>query len=206
MKVSPIRLIRKEFDGADVSTFWAVSCVIATAFLLIMIAARYWKLGLWTTMSFAVAIAIFSLVAWGLIKLICSLPSKWFAIKFVLLAQGGRARLAIIQITALGIALMALLFVLLLRADFLSAWQGNIPSDAPNRFIINVQADQKQGLTQSLQNAGVRAPEFYPMIRGRLIEVNGKEVMPNNYTEENARRLVNREFNLSYADQLPIGN
>ncbi len=206
VKVSPIRLIRKEFDGVDVSTFWTVACGLVTALGLIMIAARDWKLALWTGLSFVAAIAIFAFVSWGFLRLVCSLPTRGFALGFVILSQGRRTGLAIVQITALGIALMALLLVLLLRADFLSAWQGNIPSDAPNRFMINVQEDQKQGLTQSLQNAGVSAPQFYPMIRGRLTEINGKDITPNSYAEENARRLVDREFNLSYTEQLPLGN
>jgi len=206
VKVSPIRLIRKEFDGVDVSTFWTVACGLVTALGLIMIAARDWKLALWTGLSFVAAIAIFAFVSWGFLRLVCSLPTRRFALGFVILSQGRRTGLAIVQITALGIALMALLLVLLLRADFLSAWQGNIPSDAPNRFMINVQEDQKQGLTQSLQNAGVSAPQFYPMIRGRLTEINGKDITPNSYAEENARRLVDREFNLSYTEQLPLGN
>ncbi len=206
VKVSPIRLIRKEFDGVDVSTFWTVVCGLITALGLIMIAARDWKLALWTGLSFVAAITIFAFVSWGFLRLVCSLPTRGFALGFVILSQGRRTGLAIVQITALGIALMALLLVLLLRADFLSAWQGNIPSDAPNRFMINVQEDQKQGLTQSLQNAGVSAPQFYPMIRGRLTEINGKDITPNSYAEENARRLVDREFNLSYTEQLPLGN
>ena len=206
VKVSPIRLIRKEFDGVDVSTFWTIVCGLVTALGLIMIAARDWKLALWTSLSFAAAIAIFAFVSWGFLRFVCTLPTRRFAISFVILSQGRRTGLAIVQITALGIALMALLLVLLLRADFLSAWQGNISSDAPNRFMINVQEDQKQGLTQSLQNAGVSTPQFYPMIRGRLIEINGKDIKPNNYAEENARRLVDREFNLSYTEQLPLGN
>lgn len=206
VKVSPIRLIRKEFDGLDVSTFWTLACGLITALALIMIAARDWKLALWTSLSFVLAIAIFASISWGFLRLISSMSTSRFALGFVLLSQGRRMGLAIIQMTALGIALMALLLVLLLRADFLSAWQGNIPSDAPNRFMINVQEDQKQGLTKSLQNAGVSTPQFYPMIRGRLIEINGNDISPDHYVEENARRLVDREFNLSYTEQLPIGN
>lgn len=206
VKVSPIRLIRKEFDGLDVSTSWTLACGLITALALIMIAARDWKLALWTSLSFVLAIAIFASISWGFLRLISSMSTSRFALGFVLLSQGRRMGLAIIQMTALGIALMALLLVLLLRADFLSAWQGNIPSDAPNRFMINVQEDQKQGLTKSLQNAGVSTPQFYPMIRGRLIEINGNDISPDHYVEENARRLVDREFNLSYTEQLPIGN
>jgi putative ABC transport system permease protein len=206
VKVSPIRLIRKEFDGIGISTMWTAVCGLAAAVVLIMLAARDWKLALWTSMSFGVSIILFASVSWGILRLLCTIRTKRFALGFVILAQGRRTGLAVVQITALGIALMALLLVLLLRADFLSAWQGNIPSDAPNRFMINVQGDQKRGLTESLQSAGVSTPQFYPMVRGRLIEVNGKDITPNDYVEENAKRLIDREFNLSYTDQLPSGN
>lgn len=126
--------------------------------------------------------------------------------RFALLSLSRRAGFALMQISALGIALMALLMILLLRQDLLASWQGSIPADAPNRFMINIQADQKSGITQSLEKAGAGAPTFYPMIRARLIEVNGKPIGPNDYAEDNARRLVDREFNLSYTDQLPDGN
>lgn len=206
VKVAPIRLIRKELNGVGISTFWTALCGLGAAAFLIALAARDWKLALWTSLSFGAAIAIFALVSWGALRLLSTIRSKRFALGFVILSQGRRTSLAIVQITALGIALMALLLVLLLRADFLNAWQGNVPSDAPNRFMINVQGDQKQGLTKSLENAGLSSPQFYPMIRGRLIEINGKDATPNAFSEENAKRLIDREFNLSYTDQLPAGN
>lgn len=206
VKISPIRLIRKEFDGISSSALWTSVCGFGAAVALIMIAARDWKLALWTSLSFGAAIAIFAAVSWGSLRLLSAIRTQRFTLGFVILSQGRRTGLAVVQITALGIALMALLLVLLLRANFLSAWQGNMPNDAPNRFMINVQGDQKQGLIQSLENAGVAAPEFYPMVRGRLIEINGNDIAPNNYSEENAKRLVDREFNLSYTDQLPLGN
>ena len=44
------------------------------------------------------------------------------------------------------------------------------------------------------------------MIRGRLIQVNGKLVGPENYSDDRAQRLVDREFNLSYTSQAPGHN
>ena len=72
--------------------------------------------------------------------------------------------------------------------------------------MINVQGDQKLDITNSLTKAGIPKLEFYPMVRGRLIAINGQDISPNDYVEENAKRLVDREFNLSYTDQLPPGN
>ena len=206
VKVSPIRLIRKEFDAITISSVWTAIGGVSAAVILIMLAARDWKLALWTCLSFGIAIVVFAAVSWGALRLLGSIRTKRFAFGFVILSQGRRTGLAVVQITALGIALMALLLVLLLRADFLSAWQGNIPSDAPNRFMINVQGDQKQDLTKTLEGAGITRPQFYPMIRGRLTEINGNDVTPNDFSQENAKRLVDREFNLSYTDQLPSGN
>jgi putative ABC transport system permease protein len=206
VKVSPIRLIRKEFDGIAISTLWTALCGLGAAILLIMLAARDWKLALWTCLSFGAAIALFAFISWCVLKVLSSIPTQRFTFGFVFLSQGRRSGLVVVQITALGIALMALVLVLLLRADFLSAWQGNIPIEAPNRFMINVQGDQKQDLIKSLENAGVSSPKFYPMVRGRLVDINGKEVTPNDFSEENAKRLIDREFNLSYTDQLPSGN
>jgi putative ABC transport system permease protein len=129
-----------------------------------------------------------------------------FALRFALTMPARRSGFAVMQITALGIALMALLMILLLRQDLLSTWRGSMPADAPNRFMINVQEDQKQGLAQMLLAAGLVKPDFYPMVRGRLIDINGRNITPNDYLEDNARRLVDREFNLSYTTQLPPGN
>ena len=206
IKVSPIRLVRKEFEGVSVATVWVAIFGIATCSALIVIAARDWKLAAWVGLSFGVAVAVFALLTWGILKLLGCIAPKNFSLRFALTIQTRRPGFAVLQITALGVALMALLMILLLRQDLLSTWRGNIPADAPNRFMINVQEDQKQGIAQTLLAAGLGKPEFYPMVRGRLIDINGRNIAPNDYAEDNARRLVDREFNLSYTNQLPPGN
>ena len=45
--------------------------------------------------------------------------------------------------------------------------------------------------------------DWYPMIRGRLLAVNGQPVGRTTSTEDRAKRLVDREFNLSTAVQQP---
>jgi putative ABC transport system permease protein len=101
---------------------------------------------------------------------------------------------------------MAMLLIIVLRQDLLPAWQGAVPANSPNRFVINIQNDQRNAISADLKLAGIGSAPLYPMVRGRLVDVNAKSVMPSDYKDENAKRLVDREFNLSYSDTLPMGN
>lgn len=44
------------------------------------------------------------------------------------------------------------------------------------------------------------------MVRARLVAVNGKAVSSNDYPEDRAKRLVDREFNLSWAERMQPDN
>jgi putative ABC transport system permease protein len=52
----------------------------------------------------------------------------------------------------------------------------------------------------------VKKFDWYPMIRARLVAVNGNTVTPDSYTEERAQRLVDREFNVSFNADKPEHN
>jgi putative ABC transport system permease protein len=76
----------------------------------------------------------------------------------------------------------------------------------PNRFIINIQPEQRQALASELQGLGIAA-ELLPMIRARLVRIGEQAVSPASYPEdERAQRLIEREFNLSWRGDLPEGN
>jgi putative ABC transport system permease protein len=205
-QVSPMRLIRKEFELVTMSTIWVVLIAVITCAGLIWVAARDAKLATWVGLSFMAALLIFAACARLIIWLLTKQKQHNFAIQFAITAISRRSGFAVMQISALAIAMMSILLILVLRQDLLSTWQGTIPAESPNRFMINIQGDQKEGIAQVLEQAGLSKPEFFPMVRGRLIEVNGREVSPANYAEDNARRLIDREFNLSYMESLPIGN
>ena len=119
-----------------------------------------------------------------------------------------RAAASIAQVSALGLGLMALLLLTFVRTDLLDRWRNALPVDAPNRFIINVQPDQVDPVLAFLTDQGVSNPELYPMIRARLLDVNGKAVDPETLGEEGgrARRMADREFNLSSAASLRTDN
>ena len=113
---------------------------------------------------------------------------------------------SVLQVVALGIGVMALLTLTIIRSELLDLWQRSLPPDAPNRFIVNVQPEQIPTLKKFFEGRGMAMPELHPMVRARLIGINERSVAPADYSDDRARRLVDREFNLSWATQMQKDN
>ena len=111
-----------------------------------------------------------------------------------------------LQVSALAVGLLALVLLVLLRTDLIGAWRQATPPDAPNRFVINLQPDQGDAFRKTLADAGVTRYDWYPMIRGRLVAINGQDITPTHFSDARAQRLVEREFNISHAATLPQQN
>ena len=112
---------------------------------------------------------------------------------------------ASIQIMALGLGLTALLLLTLVRNDLLATWQEGVPEDAANYFLINIQPEEVDELAAMLDEAGLES-SVYPMVRGRLVGINDRDISPSDYDEPRTQRLVDREFNLSWLEELPGDN
>jgi putative ABC transport system permease protein len=115
---------------------------------------------------------------------------------------------SVAQIASLGLGLMVLLLLTFVRGDLLARWQQSLPADAPNRFIVNVQPDQVTAVTRALAAAGAPDVALVPMVRARLVGWNGRAVTGADFAArgERARRLSEREFNLSSAAALRADN
>ncbi len=166
------------------------------------------KLALLTAGGFLGGLAVFALVGWLALLGLRSLRGVsgnqgW---RFAITSLQRRPGATVVQIVSLSLGLMALLVLTVVRGDLMQAWRVATPADAPNRFIINIQPDQKAGVEKSIRAAGVDNLTLYPMIRGRLVAVNGSPITASTYTEERAKALSDREFNLSSTGELPDQN
>ena len=117
-----------------------------------------------------------------------------------------RPAFAVVQVSSLAVGLLALVLLVLLRTDLINSWRQALPADAPNRFVINIMPDQAGAFSQTLKDAGVVQFDWFPMIRGRLVAINERDISPDDFIDERARRLIDREFNLSHSAALPKQN
>ena len=208
-QVPPLRVIRRDVGGLKPASLTVLGVGVLGFAALLMAASSDVKLGLIAVGGFAVATLLFAGLSWLAVKLLRVSVNDATAPTALVLATrqiAARPAFAVVQVSSLAVGLLALVLLVLLRTDLISSWRAATPPDAPNRFVINVMPDQGPAFTQALKDAGVTRFDWFPMIRGRLVAVNGRAVSPDDYIDDRARRLVDREFNLSHSATQPSQN
>jgi len=166
------------------------------------------KLASYTFVGFLAGLLLFSMCAWLFLRSMKTMRNwfGWPAWRFAINALQRRSAASVIQVVALSLGLMALLLLTVIRGDLLSAWRAATPANAPNQFIINILPEQKNSVAALFRQHQVAVPELYPMIRARLTAVNHADISAKDFEAENAKRMIEREFNLSSMQQLQTHN
>ncbi len=206
-KVPTLRVLRRDLGPPNPTGLSAYALGAAAVAGLVLWQAQELRLGLYVlggVIGTAAACAALTLLVLQLLSRIGRRAGlNW---RFGLANLRRHRAGSVVQVTALGLGLMALILLTLVRADLVNNWRNSLPADAPNRFLVNIQPDQLPAITQFFAARGVTPPRLFPMVRGRLVEINGKPVSSRDYLEDRARRLVDREFNLSWAQSLQPDN
>lgn len=208
-QVPPLRVIRRDVGNLKPASLAVLALGAAGFAALLLAVSRDLMLGLIAVGGFAGAIVVFAACGWLAVKVLRVSVNETTAPRWLRLATrqlSARPAYAVVQVSALAVGLLALVLLVLLRTDLITSWQQASPPDAPNRFVINIQPDQAEPFQQTLRGAGVDHFDWFPMIRGRLVAVNGREVKPEDFMTDRAQRLVDREFNLSHSAERPTHN
>jgi putative ABC transport system permease protein len=208
-QVPPLRVIRRDVGNLRPASLGVLSIGVAGFAALLLAVSSDLTLGLIAVGGFAGAVLIFAGMGWLAIKVLRWSVNDATAPRALVLATrqiAARPAFTVVQVSALAVGLLALVLLVLLRTDLISSWKKATPADAPNRIVINVSPDQSDDFQQTLKRAGVEKFDWYPMIRGRLVAINGRDVSSDDFIEDRAKRLVDREFNLSHGAIRPSSN
>ncbi|MGB9093313.1 MAG: FtsX-like permease family protein, partial [Gallionella sp.] len=80
------------------------------------------------------------------------------SMRYALANLARHARSNAVQVVALSLGGMALLLLTFVRADLMDSWRSRLPPDAPNRFIVNIQPDQRAALLDFFDKRGLPRP------------------------------------------------
>lgn len=208
-QVPPLRVIRRDLGQLRPASMAVLGLGVIGFAVLLLAASSDLKLGFIAVGGFAGAVLLFAAASYVAVRLLRASVNEVTAPRWLVLATrqlSARPVYAVVQTSALAVGLLALMLLVLLRTDLVNSWRQATPADAPNRFVINIQPEQSEPFQQALRDGGVNKYDWYPMIRGRLVAINGKPVSPDDYTDDRAKRLVDREFNLSNSTAKPDGN
>jgi putative ABC transport system permease protein len=204
--VAPLRVLRRDLPRPRARGLLAYGAGAATIGLLIA-----WEAGDAQAAGIMVGgvvglVAASAAIAWLLLAVLKRLPQRGVSWRFGLANLRRRALASSLQIGALALGLMALLLLTVVRGDLMRNWRASLPPDAPNQFLVNVLPDQLEAARAQLRQTAHVDPVFKPMVRGRLVAQNGAPFDAKKFGDTRARRLAEREFNLSWTDALPQGN
>ncbi len=197
--VRPNRVFRKAPMPAEKGpAFYITLLVIALFFTgMILFQLRDFDLGLKFLGGTLTLVLLTALVTQSLLWLLKRLKKLPLALRQAvrgLFRTGNATRSTIITLSA---SLSLIFTIFLVEHNLDAAFIRSYPKDAPNLFFIDIQPDQVGLFAETIG----RTPEFYPVIRSRLLSINGEKI---DRAAERKRRGDNlaRPFNLTYRDHL----
>jgi putative ABC transport system permease protein len=206
-QVSPLRVLRRELEPLPTSAWLVYGLSIGIIGLLIWkytddlkMTATLLGVGLTTLMALA-------LLVYGLLNTVRKgLPSMSLTWRFGLQGLVRNSRASVSQILAFSMTLMAMALSFTVRTDLIDNWQKQLPDNAPNHFALNIFPAQKADFQQELQRQHIGGSRFYPVVRGRLVEINHTPVRQIVSKDTQGERATHRELSLTWTGELPEEN
>jgi putative ABC transport system permease protein len=206
-RVPTIRVLRRDVGPPSPAVMLAFGpAVFAVAFLIYWV-VRDWFLFWVFTAGLVGFLALLAGAGYVLVslagKLRGSVGVSW---RYGVANLSRRRAESLVQIVAFGTGIMVLLLLGLVRNDLANDWRLSLPTDIPNFFFINIPGDQRDSFMSDLSARGALPSRVMPMIRGRLIAINGTPNDRLRFRREDGEEFAGREQNLTWADELGPDN
>jgi putative ABC transport system permease protein len=221
-RVKPLLLLREETsvpgvpatDGRWRLTAWLarvdwlrVAAGVGVSIALALVAswqAASWSVGLTVSVGFVLVCA--ALFAAGAVLVRAVRPFRhvrWFPLRHAVLGFGRPGHQTRVILVAVGLGTFFILGVRLLAANLEREFSLELRADAPDMFVIDVQQDQRDGVEALLRSAGSdAAPRLLPVLRARVVGVEGRDVNLGSVEAVRERGVMSREFTVTWRDRL----
>jgi putative ABC transport system permease protein len=206
-RVPALRVLRHDAGPPPLALWISLAPALLALVLVAYGTLREWRLSLWFLGGIAGAALVLGLAGYGLVRatqrLRSAAASGW---RYGLASLARRRAESVAQIVAFGLGVLLLLMLAILRGDLLRDWRTRLPADAPNYFFVNIAPAEREAFRARLVAEGARVERMLPMVRGRLVAINGHPVASMHFQSERAGGFAEREQNLTWTTELGDDN
>ena len=206
-EVPPIAVFRRIWTRAPRRFDALYLLPLAVVLALIALESGSWKLaGILSSSLLGAALTSMGLAA-ALLWLIRRYAARLHpALRLGASALTRRRLLSLVQACAISLGLTALLMLAVIAPSLLDNWRRELPADAPNWFVVNVQDAQQAPVLASLQQLDVTRLNSLPVAVGKLTSINGVAVDKLKFESRDSQEAADRQLRLSWSEQLPPAN
>jgi len=202
--IAPLKVLRRDLPTSLVSQGQRLWIGITALFVL----TAWYSSSLLTASLFLGALfalfAVCALIALQFLRLVKGFGTWQGSYVRLGLANLWRRRAqTMVQLVGFATTLMLLLIVTGMRTSLISEWEAQLPDDTPSHFLFNVADAEVDDVKSILAKDQLQTTQWYPMVRGRLVEINGEPISRERLARSGG---LSREVNLTQTAVLPPSN
>lgn len=209
-RVPALRVLRRDAGPPPAALWLALLPALLAIVAVVYGTLDEWTLSLWFVAALAAVILLLALGGVLLVQLAGrARRSAALTLRHGLANLARRRASSVAQIVAFGLGVMLLLVLGILRRDLINDWRTSLPQGAPNYFFVNIPVEQHEEFRAALLAQGATPERMLPMVRGRLIAINGAAVQRSGRPTAPGTRggnLADREQNLTWSNELGDDN
>jgi len=202
--VKPALLLRQ--DAGTVTGVDRVRLVAAVMSAAVLIAAAVWQAGsVQVGLGLVAGMAAVGLVLHGagllLVRALRPLRhTGGFALRQAIIHLVRPGSQTGVILLAVGLGTFFILGVRSIQLNLLRDFEVQTGPDAPDMFLMDVQADQRDAVSAFIagRNDGAGAPRLVPVLRARVVAVRGKDVNLDRLQDVRGRGSLAREYTVTY--------
>lgn len=204
--VKPLILLQRNQTKSSTAFYWLRMTVICLVGLLLLLIASWqansMEVGIYVVGGFVCVSLVLYLLGVGLVTLIAPFEAtRWFSLRHAVLnlrRPGNQTRVILLSV---GLGSFFIVGVRSLQVNLLSNFALELREDTPDMFLIDIQNDQADDITNMLKKNIEHESKLVPVLQARVTGVSGR-VLSLDGASEARRAGLGREYTITYRSYL----
>ena len=128
--------------------------------------------------------------------------SSYFPLRHAVLNVSRPGNQTRVILLAVGVGFCFVLAIRGIQTTLLEQFAVELREDAPDLFFLDIQPDQRSLLEERARRLGAASVKLVPVLRGRVIRVEGQRLRLGTYEEVREQDWLGREYTLTFRNHL----